>query len=144
MSCTQMNEQGSLLHCYISRWNFVSTHLQLQSDGPSYTYESEAHSTLSTLDPILCPACMFQSAYTTVDEPLNTSDHNPVIAVLHHHFSSPTHPPLTIPCPVIPRKWSSTISATFILNHYRKLSVSFFHRRLCLATLISLTTYFSH
>ena len=89
MSCTQMNEQGSVLHRYISRWNFASTHLQLQSDGPSYTYESEAHSILSTLDHILCPVHMlpkFQSAYTIVDEPLNTSDHIPVIAVLHHDF----------------------------------------------------------
>ena len=124
MTCTQMNEQGSLLHCYISRWNFVSTHLQLQSDGPSYTYESEAHSTLSTLDPILCPAYMFQSAYTIVDEPLNTSDHNPVIAVLHHDFSSPTHPPLTIPCPVIPRKWSSTSMADICCLYTKPLQKS--------------------
>ena len=113
-SCTQMKEQESILHRYISRWNFASPLLHLQSVGPSYTYESEAHSTQPTLDHILCTVHMlpkFQSAYTIVDEPLNTSVHYPLIAVLHHNFSAPIPPPPTNPCSVTPRNWSGTSKA---------------------------------
>ena len=35
-SCTSLNEQGKILHQYLSRWNFVSAHLHLQS-SLSYT-----------------------------------------------------------------------------------------------------------
>ena len=55
LSLVQLNEQGRILHRYFTRWEFVSSHLHLQSTPSSYTYESEAHSTLSSIDHIVCP-----------------------------------------------------------------------------------------
>ena len=95
MACTHINEQGKILYRYLTKWNFISTHLHLQPTTSSYTYESDAHSTQSTLDHILCPKYMlpkFILSYTIIEEPLNTSDHNPVFATLRkEHYSS--HPP---------------------------------------------------
>ena len=99
-SCTQINEQGKILYRYISKWNFISTHLHLQTTASSITYESDAHSTLSTLDHILCPSFMlpkFISAYVIM-EPLNISDHYPVFAALHCDYPSFTPPPPFYKC----------------------------------------------
>ena len=97
MSCTQLNEQGKILHRYLTKWSFVSTHLHLQPNVSLYTYGSDAHSTQSTIDHILCPLGMlpkFVSAPTVTEEQLNTSDHNPVLAVVYHSLShSPSSPP---------------------------------------------------
>ena len=107
-SCTQINEQGKILYRYISKWNFISTHLHLQTTASSITYESDAHSTLSTLDHILCLSFMlpkFISAYIIM-EPLNISDHYPVFAALHCDYPSFTPPPpSTNACSVTPRNW---------------------------------------
>lgn len=48
MSLSSPNEQGKILNKYLMRWKFVSTHLHLCS-LPTYTYESEAHASLSTI-----------------------------------------------------------------------------------------------
>ena len=95
MACTHINEQGKILHRYLTKWNFISTHLHLQPTLSSYTYESDAHSTQSTLDHILCPKHMLSkimSSYTIIEEPLNTSDHNPVFATMRNDHPS-SHPP---------------------------------------------------
>ena len=57
----------------------------------SFTYESEAHSSLSTIDHIICPHHLlpsFCSSSPLQDLPLNTSDHHPVCATLRCTFSS--------------------------------------------------------
>ena len=110
MRARRANEQGKILYRYISKWNFISTHLHLQTTASSITYESDAHSTLSTLDHILCPSFMlpkFISAYVIM-EPLNISDHYPVFAALHCDYPSFTPPPSTNASSVTPRNWAST------------------------------------
>ena len=83
--CTEINEQGKILHRYVTKCNLVSTHLLLNPSSLSYTYESDAHATQSTIDHILCPLHMVANvalAFTILEEPLNSSDHNPVFAIL--------------------------------------------------------------
>ena len=110
-SSTQLNEQGKILHRYLSSWNFVSTHLHIQQSALSYTYTSDAHSTQSTLDHIICPRGLlskFLSASSIIEEPLNMSDHNPVVATLQcprplstlSTSSNERHP--------LPRNWEGT------------------------------------
>ena len=109
-ACTEVNEQGKIFHRYLR--NFVSTHLRLQTSSLSYTYESEAHSTQSTIDHIICPRHMlprFQSALSVVDHPLNTSDHHPILAIFNipsqHHLLFRLAPRLTnLPIGKVPRK----------------------------------------
>ena len=43
-STTPANEQGKILHHYLVRRNFVSTHLHLCELTSTHTHESEAHS----------------------------------------------------------------------------------------------------
>lgn len=79
------NEQGSILLRYMERWNYVSSHLQLQRDGALHTFESEAHKSLSTIDHILCPASFLVrmvSSRVLINHPLNMSDHLPIHASL--------------------------------------------------------------
>ena len=85
MTHSPPNEQGKILNKYLTRWKFISTHLHLCSSLPIYTYESEAHDSLSTIDHILCPSHMlhkFSSSSLLKDHPLNTSDHLPLSATL--------------------------------------------------------------
>ena len=97
MSLSSPNEQGKILNKYLMRWKFVSTHLHLCS-LPTYTYESEAHASLSTIDHIMCPSHMlnkFCSSFSLGDHPLNTSDHFPLSATL----LLPFHPSPVSPSP---------------------------------------------
>ena len=102
-SCTSPNEQGKIFHKYLTRWDFISIHLQFHSSLSTHIYESEAHSSYSTLDHIICPRRMlsrFRSAFVLEDHPLNTSDHLPVQAILDHPPLTPvtsTSPPLKSP-----------------------------------------------
>ena len=107
MSLSSPNEQRKILNKYLMRWKFVSTHLHLCSSLPTYTYESEAHASLSTIDHILCPSHMlnkFCSSLPLRDHPLNTSDHFPLSATLFLPFhpspvspSPPKHPARSSP-----------------------------------------------
>ena len=65
MACTHINEQGKILLSYKME---LSTHLHLQPTISSYTYESDAHSTQSTLGHILCPKhiCCLRLFHTTL------------------------------------------------------------------------------
>ena len=54
LSTTRVNEQGRILSQYLSLWNFVSAHLHKSNLSSSHIFESEAHSTVSTIDHILC------------------------------------------------------------------------------------------
>ena len=112
MSRTEVNEQGKILYQYINRWHFISVHLHLQSTLPSVTYESDAHGTQSTIDHIICPIHMlpkFVSASTVAEEPLNTSDHLPVLAVLKYNCATDSDPSSNIPlCPVNSPNWAGT------------------------------------
>ena len=81
------NERGRILSRYLTRWNFISCHLNppscSRSSRPSHTYVSEAHQTFSTIDHILCPKHFHKRISDCVvldDNPLNLSDHLPVIA----------------------------------------------------------------
>ena len=38
MACTHINEHGKILHRYLTKWNFISTHLHLQPTTSSFTY----------------------------------------------------------------------------------------------------------
>ena len=112
MSKTEVNEQGKILYQYINRWHFVSVHLHLQSTLPSFTYESDAHGTQSTIDHILCPIHIlskFLSASTVAEEPLNTSDHLPVLAVLKYNCATESIPSSNIPLPRLRR--NSTVNS---------------------------------
>ena len=88
---TPANEQGKIFLRYLRSWNYISTHLYLSPMSESFTYESEAHSSLSTIDHIICPRHLlpsFRSSSPLQDLPLNTSDHHPVCAALRCTFSS--------------------------------------------------------
>jgi len=79
---TKTNEQGCILMHYLRRWNYVSVHLH-QHSKPSHTYISEAHSTLSSIDHILCPMHLMskmQECSVLDEDPINMSDHLPVCA----------------------------------------------------------------
>ena len=52
---TDANEQGIILLRYLQRWNFISSHPFLCPLDSSYTYESEAHHSFSSIDSIICP-----------------------------------------------------------------------------------------
>ena len=71
----------------------MSIHLHISSSFMSHTYESEAHSSLSTIDHILCSQHLLPQvsrARTLEEDVLNTSDHIPVMAELCFP-SSPVH-----------------------------------------------------
>ena len=77
------NEQGRILLRYLTRWNYTSVHLHLCSPRNSHTYFSEAHSSSSTIDHILCHTRFldaFVFAKVLDESPLNTSDHLPLSA----------------------------------------------------------------
>ena len=100
---TPSNEQGRILTHYLSRWNFLSTHLHLGSSVCSHTYESEAHGSFSTIDHILCPEHLLSSFHKSLvleESALNTSDHLPLSCSLRLTFypvprrkDLPTPPP---------------------------------------------------
>ena len=90
------NEQGKILNKYLSCRKFVCTHLHLCYSHPIYTFESEAHDSMSTIDHILCPSHMlnmFSSSLQLKDHPLNNSDHIPPSATL----MLPSHPSTVYP-----------------------------------------------
>ena len=75
------NEQGVILARYLTEWDYVSAHLHF-SGNQGYTYESEAHGTLSAIDHILCPReflSRLSHASVLSDHPSNLSDHYPVV-----------------------------------------------------------------
>ena len=87
------NEQGIILNRCLTKWDYVSVHLQspLNPSGSFMTHESEAHGTFSIIDHILCPKYFlseFVSASIGVDHPLNSSDHLPVISSIDVVFNS--------------------------------------------------------
>ena len=107
---------------YLSLWNFTSAHLHKSHLSSSHTFESETHSTLSTIDHIMCHHSLLpriQFANTLSDHPLNTSDHLPVVASIHLHQSQSAPPDMQDhPTPVfIPRNWSR-IPKTTIYSLY--------------------------
>ena len=78
-----VNEQGAILHRYLSKWDYVSSHLVLASSGNVFTYESEAHGSQSIIDHILCPrffADYLCTSHVLSEYPLNMSDHLPLFA----------------------------------------------------------------
>ena len=111
LATTSINSQGRILH----RFNLTSAHLHKSDLLFSHTFESDAHSTVSTIDHILCPRHSLPailSAHPIDNLPLNTSDHLPVFARLAAHLPLPTSSP-TSSCPIqnhlhIPRNWSGT------------------------------------
>ena len=95
MSCSTTNEQGSIFFSYLNAWDFISSHLHLSHSRFTHTYESEAHSSFSTIDYIICLKYLlssFHSSKVLDDHPLNTSDHLPVAAELLMSFAAGTLP----------------------------------------------------
>ena len=94
LSTTPVNEQGRILLCYLSKWNFASVHLHVCSSPISHTYVSEAHNSHGTIDHILAPGHLIESfsrCFIIEDEPLNLSDHSPVCASLKVNISATLH-----------------------------------------------------
>ena len=101
-SCSVTNEQGSIFSRYLHTWEFVSSHLHLSPSCITHTHESDAHSTLSTIDHIICPTHYLSDFCSSVVLDLNTSDHLPVVAVLYYSpSSSSSQPPPTLPNKVL-------------------------------------------
>ena len=97
------NEQGIILNRYLEKWNYVSSHLQpsLNLSRQFLTHESEAHSSFSILDHVLCPkhfVSEFRSAFVDTEHPLNSSDHLPVVCSFPIQFK-PVLPPPSIDHP---------------------------------------------
>ena len=93
LSSTRLNEQGRILHQFMSRWELASIHLHTSDSPMSHTYSSEAHSSLFTIDHILCSQHLLAkvtSAYTIQEDAQNTSDHIPIVASLSF-LLMPTH-----------------------------------------------------
>ena len=86
---------------------------QLEADSPmSHTYSSEAHSSLSTIDHILCSQHLLAKVTSTIQEDAqNTSDHIPIVASLSF-LPKPTHSGMNTGAPmpsVSPRRnWEGT------------------------------------
>ena len=100
----------------------MSTHLHLNSLPESYTYESEAHASISTIDHIICPLhllCQFYSSSPVPDHPKNTSDHLPICAVFRIPSVPQSIPTTTLnPRPSAP-DWSGC-SVDVISLHYTR------------------------
>ncbi len=90
LAYTTINERGRILLRYIKRWDFFSTHLSIPSgtatsQSPTYTYHSEAHNSVSTIDHIIAPKFLlnrFLNCRVLLNDPLNLSDHFPVVGEL--------------------------------------------------------------
>ena len=98
---TSANEQGQFLQRYLLNWNHISAHLNTPQPPPcsSHTFISEAHGYLTTIDHILCPQHLLPQivkCHPLNEDPLNTSDHLPLICHLnldlHSHLSPKTNP----------------------------------------------------
>ena len=115
LSTTSTNSQGRILLQFMERFNLTSSHLHKSDKLFSHTFESDVHSSVSTIDHILCPLHSLprvQSAHPIDDHPLNTSDHLPVFAKLSANLPLPSSSPSSnqsTPCyPFSPRNWSKT------------------------------------
>ena len=85
------NEQGKVLLRYLNRWDYSSSHLS-SPVSPTYTYESDAHNSLSTIDHIMCPNFLLSkliSSKVLANHPLNVSDHLPVYSCFSISLSPP-------------------------------------------------------
>ena len=97
-ACTRANEHGCILLRYLRGWKYLSYHLHLSPSQSTHTYESEAHGSLSTIDHFLGPSHMLSSISKCVvgeEDPINTSDHLPILAQMELCFH-----PHTAPSPV--------------------------------------------
>ena len=130
LATTPPNEQGKILLRYLTRWNFVSTHLNTPASvgNSSHTYASEAHHSSSTINHILCLK-HFQSNLShcrVYDEnPLNLSDHLQVVGGLFCRLSMLTNissPSFIAPKPNWSRLNSSEIADTYTVQVQSALS----------------------
>ena len=128
---TTPNEHGKILLRYLTRWNFVSTHLNSPSAsvGKSFhTYTSEAHHSSSTIDHILCPKHFPSNLSHCRDydeNPLNLSDHLLVIGRLFCRLSMLTNvssSSIITPKPNWSRLSSSEIADTYTVQVQSALS----------------------
>ena len=55
LSSTALNCQGKILLQFMNRFNLTSAHLHKSNQLFSHTFEGKAHSSVSTIDHILCP-----------------------------------------------------------------------------------------
>ena len=93
LSTTKINSQGKILCHFMSKWNLLSLHLHISESLLSHTFVSDTHSSVSTIDHILCSQNLLHNvstALTIPDEPLNTSDHFPVVSILKHQLPQRT------------------------------------------------------
>ena len=118
LSSIPHNEQGN-------RWNFISCHLnppsRLMTPRPSHTYSSEAHHSVSTINHILCPSQLQPALSHCVvldDNPINLSDHLPVICKLSCTLGGPTGALLSIPSVQIPQlNWKKVSKETLLISY---------------------------
>ena len=93
------NMHGRIFLRYLRKWSFNLYHLHLSPSSQTATYESEAHNNWSTIDHFIGPAHLIPlvtQCYVGEEDPLNSSDHLPIIANLtisaSTHSKHPIHP----------------------------------------------------
>ena len=114
------NEQGIILHRYLSKWDYISSHLHLAITDLVFTYDSEAHGSSSIIDHILCPkffTTSFVNCYVLSENPLNMSDHLPVLAEFYicPHSSSPHSSFQLVSNAFIPPRWEGCNGDSILL-----------------------------
>ncbi len=96
-------------------WTTVQHSKDQTLQSPSlltYTYESEAHGSVSTIDHILCPSHTlpsFPSSHVMEEEPSNNSDHLPVTCQIDVNLSLPPVHPRQLKPPTRPN-WTKLTS----------------------------------
>ena len=86
------NEQGRILKRFLARWTFLSAHLFFHPFANVFTYESDAHSSFSNIDHILCSHSLLSSIRLSGVLPchhLNLSDHRAIYASISVSVSTP-------------------------------------------------------
>ena len=76
----------------MDHWNFASTHLHKPHLSSSHTYESKAHSTLSTIDHIMCHKSLLSRVLSSHTLPDHTSDNLPLLAPILLDHRPSCHP----------------------------------------------------
>ena len=113
LSTTSLNSQGRILLQFMARFNLLSAHLHKSNQLFSHTFESEAHSSVSTIEHILCSMHLLpeiHSTYPINDHSLNNSNHLPVFANLSSNLPPPSSS-TTLPTQrslLSPQNWSKT------------------------------------
>ena len=96
--CTsRANEQGWILQRYLLNWNQVSAHLNIPQSPPSPSHTRPMGPLQAYVDHILCPKHLplIVQCHPLDEDPLNTSDHLPLICHINLHLQPHSPPKIT-------------------------------------------------